>query len=609
MKLVWDIETDGIDATTIWCLCAHDVDTGIEYKFSDYDDDLLGSSEALALLGKADVHIGHNLIGYDLVQVSKIWGFELQPHQKVYDTWVMSQTLRFKRNHRHGLAGWGEHLGNSKISFDDWDKYSKEMLRYCMQDVRVNRDVYNELMKEFQQLYRINPMIREGLKIEHDAAHFNAFVRERGWKFDMKKAKASLKSMKQRMAEIEKIIEPQLGEYTVYIDKEPRSPKFKKNGNFNMHTVRQLSEYFGREVKEDEVDLMPPGSTFQRTKQEQIKLVQMDLVKEWLRTIGWKPDEYTRKKIDGRWVNQSPKLTETSLAKLGETGVMIGEYNTLRNRTGVIIGWIDQVKDGRLHGNMWTIGTPTFRVRHEVIVNLPGVHTAYGKELRELLIADEGYVVVGADSAGNQLRGLCHFVGNDGFTHEVIHGDQHSRNAEILGCTRPLAKNYLYAYLFGAGDAKLGSVLTGKPDTNVGKQSRDKFAKGIKGLAELREKISISWKNTTYRQGIGWFHALDGRPVFAESEHQCLNYLLQATEGITCKAALSYAWDKIKAEGLDAEPRLFYHDELAFVASEKDADRVGEILQESFREAPKKFGVQIMDGGDYVKGQSYADVH
>ena len=66
---------------------------------------------------------------------------------------------------------------------------------------------------------------------------------------------------------------------------------------------------------------------------------------------------------------------------------------------------------------------------------------------------------------------------------------------------------------------------------------------------------------------------------------------------------------KIEEEGLDAQPRLFYHDEIAYVASKKDADRVGEILQESFREAPKKFGVECMDGGNYVIGSSYADVH
>ena len=88
-----------------------------------------------------------------------------------------------------------------------------------------------------------------------------------------------------------------------------------------------------------------------------------------------------------------------------------------------------------------------------------------------------------------------------------------------------------------------------------------------------------------------------------------MNYLLQSAEAITCKAALSYAWEKIKDEELNAEPRLFYHDELAFVSTESDAARVGEILQEAFREAPKEFGVTIMDGGDYVIGDSYADVH
>ena len=617
MKLVWDIEADAVQATKIWMLCAQDIDTGIEYQFSDYSDECLSMADAHSLLRQADVHIGHNLIGYDLPTLSRISGFTLAPHQKVYDTWVMSQTLRYKRAHKHGLGGWGEHLGYSKIDFDP-EKFARgddpevfpEMLRYCMQDVRLNVQVYNELMKEFTQLYNINPKIREGLKIEHDTAHFNAFVRDRGWKFDVEKAHENRNKMQSRMDEIEAKVEPLLGTHEVFIDKEPRSPKFKKNGHFNMYTVKQLTEYFGRPVAEDEVHLMPAGTTFQRTKTEQIKLGQIDLVKDWLlKEKGWKPDDWTVKKINGRWVKQSPKLTQTSLSKLGDLGEMISEYNTLRNRASVLDGWLDKLVEGRLHGNMWTIGTPTFRVRHEVITNLPGVHTPYGKELRELLVADEGMVVVGADSAGNQLRGLAHYVNNDAFTNELVHGDQHSRNAEILRCDRPTAKNYLYAYLFGAGFAKLGSILSGKPDVERGKKSADDFGRGIKGLAELKSSLGERWKSTMYRQGVGWFHALDGRPIFAESEHQSLNYLLQTTEGITCKAALSYAWDKIKEEKLNAEPRIFYHDELAFVASESDAERVGEILQEAFREAPKMFGVTCMDGGDYVIGSSYADVH
>ena len=623
MKLVFDIEADAVDATKIWMLVAHDIDSGIDYQFSDYSDKLLSMADGKSLMAKADVLIGHNVIGYDLPVLKRLEGFELGVHQKVYDTWVMSQTLRYKRTHKHGLAGWGDHLGHAKIFFDP-EKFARgddplvfeEMLKYCKQDVRLNVQVYNELMAEFKQLYAINPLIREGLKIEHDTAHFNAYVRERGWKFDMEKANENRKLMSNRMAEIEGLIEPQLGTHTVYVDKEPRTPKFKKNGEYNVHTVRQLSEFFGRDVAASDTHLVPAGESFQRTKEVPIKLSQIDLVKDWLlKNKGWKPDDYTVKKIDGRWVKQSPKLTETSLAPLGELGSMISEYNTLRNRASVLDGWINQVKAGRLHGNMWTIGTPTFRVRHEVIVNLPGVHTPYGKELRELLVADDGMVVVGADSSGNQLRGLAHYVGDDSFTDAIVSGssadgtDAHSRNAKVLGCDRPTAKNYLYAYMFGAGMAKLGSILTGRPNPTVGKASSDNFGKSIKGLGDLKESLGRSWKDRQYRQGIGWFHAIDGRPVFADSDHQTLNYLLQATEGISCKAALSYAWNKIKEEGLNAEPRLFYHDELAFVASEKDADRVGEILQESFREAPKAFGITIMDGGDYVKGQSYADVH
>ena len=618
MKLVYDIECNGLDPDKVWCLVAQDVDTKIIYKFSDYDDNLLNMSDAIALLNKAEVLIGHNLIGFDNVVMDKLYGLQLN-EKKVYDTFVMSQTLRYKRGHKHGLAGWGEHLGYSKIEFDpnQFDiGYSHEMLTYCVRDVELNTKVFETLMEEFKELFARKPQIRKGLEIEHDTAKFNAFVRERGWKFDMVKAKENRQRMQARMDEIEAVVHPQLGEHKVFIDKAPKTPKFKKNGNYTAVTVRLLSDYFGRDVKETDVHLMPAGTEFQRSKMEQTKLGQMDLVKEWLlNEKGWKPDDWTVRKINGKWVKQSPKFTDTSMAYLGELGEMISEYYTLRNRASVIDGWFDQVKDGRLNGNMWTIGTPTFRVRHETIVNLPGVHTAWGKELRELLVADEGMVVVGADSSGNQLRALAHYVGDDSFTTAVCHGnstdgtDAHTRNAEILGCSRSVAKTYLYAYLFGAGFGKLGATLTGKPNVEAGKKSAAKFGAGIKGLQELKDKVQGIWKQTNYAQGTGWFPALDGRPVFADSDHQALNYLLQSAEGITCKAALSYAWRKIDEENLRAEPRLFYHDELAFVSHPEDADRVGEILQESFREAPKDFGVTIMDGGDYVIGQSYADVH
>ena len=80
-------------------------------------------------------------------------------------------------------------------------------------------------------------------------------------------------------------------------------------------------------------------------------------------------------------------------------------------------------------------------------------------------------------------------------------------------------------------------------------------------------------------------------------------------EGISCKAALSYSMAEIDRLGLRAEPRLFYHDELAYTCHPDDADQVGRILQESFKEAPKWFNIDCMDGGNYVKGNTYADIH
>ena len=608
MKLIYDIETNGLNPDKIWCMCAIDVDSGVEYKFSDYDNDLLGSDEAKGLLNRAEVLIGHNIIGFDNRVVKKIWGLDLN-EKKNYDTFIMSQTLRYKRKHKHGLGGWGEALGNAKGDFHDWDNYSKEMLRYCMQDVRVNKDIFHALMKEYQAIHSRNPLIKEGLKIEHDAAIFNSKVRERGWLFDESRARTSLTRMLDRMAEIEKVIEPLLGYRKVYIDKTPKTPKFTKNGNYSSTSARIIGEFLGRTVKVEDTHLMPAGTEFQRYRNEKVTMGSMDLVKEWLKSIGWKPDDWVVKKVGFEWIRQSPKLTTTSLIKLGEKGKLIDEYYTLRSRKAVIEGWLNSVVEGRIHGNMWTIGTPTFRCRHEVIVNLPAVTAAWGKELRELFSADPGMVVVGADSSGNQLRGLCHYVDNPGFTNEVIYGDQHQRNADALGCSRPVAKSYLYAYLFGAGDGKLGQVLTGKTNPSKGKASRDAFAASIKGLGNLREKLANVWKKTFHGQGEGWFPAIDGRPVFCPAEHQTLNYLLQSMEGISCKAAISYAMENIKKQGLRAEPRLFYHDEQAWVSHPDDADAVGKILKDSFKEAPKMFGITCMDGGDYVKGTSYADVH
>jgi len=613
MQLVFDIETDGFleDMTKCHVLVCQDVVTKKLYTFTDIQN-------GLDFMRNADALIGHNIIGFDLMALEKLYGWKPSSKTALIDTWVMSQTLQFNRQHKHGLAGWGSYLGFNKMDNSEWaadgfKTYDPRMIDYCIQDVKLNTKVYEVLLAELEKAIQINGLIKKGLRVEHDVAEFEGIVRKTGWLFDLSKAQENLRLMTKHMNKIESIIEPKLGTTKVFIDKAPKTAKYTKKGLYTATTARILSEYLGNNViGEDALSSNPPiqpGQEFQRSKIEKVTLSNMELVKEWLLTIGWKPDDWNVKRgHTGNWIRTGPKLTSTSLAKLGRQGKLIDRYYTIKNRKATIESWLERIqKDDtgnyRLHGRMFTIGTPSFRCRHEVIVNLPAVDAAYGRMLRELFIAEPGYRVVGADSAGNQLRGLCHYVGDKSYTDLVVNGDQHTRNADVLGCSRSVAKSFLYAILFGAGDAKLGQTLTGVSSAPKGKEARQKFMANLPGFEQLVNKL-----RGVFNQ-YGCIPGLDGRKIFARSDYQVLNYLLQTTEGITCKAALSYAMNKIKEEKLDAYPAIFYHDEQAWIASDKDSHRVGEILQESFREAPKWFGVECMDGGDYVIGNSYAEVH
>ena len=599
MKLVFDIETDGLDATRIWCIVAQDVETKKIYKWKP--DDI---TSGLHFLEKADALIGHNIIGYDIPMIKQVTGVDLFK-ARVYDTWTMSQVLNYKRPHKHGLGGWGEHLGYNKLNFDNWSEFSEEMLTYCVRDVELNTKVYEILMKEFKDQVAKKPLLSKGLRAEHDAAIFESKVRMKGWLFDVDKANKLHEIMSKEIEEIESQVHPELPEMTIWVDKQPKTANYTKKGEFTAVTRRLLTEYLGYEPNLWDWN---PLKEFQRSYQTQVTLGNMEEVKEYLYTIGWKPDDWNYKKVGYEFHKTSPKLTTTSLSKLGFIGCAIDRYYTTRSRRSILEGWLKAVKGQRLHGRMWVIGTPTFRSRHEVITNLPSVEASWGKEMRSLFICEDGYKVVGADSAGNQMRALCHYIGDESFTKEVISGDVHSYNANILGCARGDAKRWLYAYLFGGGAAKLGTILTGKPDKSAGDVSKKKYQSAIPGLGKIKAKLEEIYNQTKRGFGSSFIPGLDGRRVYVSSAHQSLNYLLQSAEAITCKAALGYAMEAIAYENLDAYPVIFYHDEMAWVAKEEHAERVKEICVEAFREAPKEFNVQCMDG-DGVIGSCYADVH
>jgi DNA polymerase-1 len=633
MALIFDIETNGLmpEVDTIWLIMTEDTVTGEQKQYSDHDPDLPSLKEGLKALSEAAILAGHNIIGYDFIVLKKLLDWEPDPKTVVYDTWIMSMTLRYKRPHKHGLEGWGSFLGYPKLKFDDWLNYSNEMLTYGIRDVSLNAKVYAHLVEEANRTIKINPLFKKGLWVEMQFAKIEADIRSLGWRFNEPQARKLLAEMQARMAEIEAEVNPRIGLVCVKKDKadEYKEVVFKKNGEYALSTAR----WFDVDPSNGLTDDRLVDGDYCRVEFEPGRLSSDKILKAWLYSIGWEPDDWNVEKVGRNFVQKSPKLTESSLSKLGEIGMKISEYGTVSNRQGVLAGWLKEVEyDGRLHGRMWTIGTPTFRCRHEVIANLPKVQTdksgkfltgyegGYGFDMRSLLLPREGWVVVGADSAGNQMRGLCHEIANDEFTAEVIDGDVHTRNANVLvpymtaGLTpkqqRDLAKPFLYAFLFGAGAPKIASILAGVKDKNLGQMAIDQFSNSIPGLNECKERLTKQFNVTKERFGEEntFIRGLDGRIVFVGSKHQVLNYRLQTTEGITCKAAVVYFKDKMDALGIPYNILLHYHDEFAVECPPEHAETVRLLAIESFTEAPKWFGVECMNGDAHV-GNNYAEVH
>jgi len=621
-KLVWDLEANGLlkgnkrsePVSKVWMIAAIDIETQEEFFFCNYVDDCPDLLEFKELFDNAKELIGHNIIQYDFPVLSKILDWQPKPNTVIKDTLLMSQVLDYSRfGGKHNLAVWGEYLGVPKPEHEDWLNFSLDMVHRCKQDVKINEKVYRLLMQEMSDTLgqMKNPeYLKKSMRVEHDLAIFQAEATQSGWAFNVAKAKQLEFEMECELARVKAIVEPKMNKRLKVIDKEPRKPKYRKNGTYMAATVSHFPDI----ECEDALTTQPILGEFQRIKYLDPDLGSIDYLKEYLYSIGWEPLDWNWERVinesgKSEFRKKSPKICDESLKALGSDGEAVLTFLTTRSRLGILQGWLANVDDdGQLRGDMFTIATPTGRARHKIIVNVPSPKAAWGEQMRALFGCPKGYKVVGADSSGNQFRALCHYIKDDEFTNEVINGDVHQKNADILGCPRHTAKPWIYAFLFGAGLEKLGLILTGKRDKKAGSESRAKFAAAIPGFKKLIDTLNEIVYSSEARDMRASIPALDGRRIYLDSGHKALNYLLQSAEGITCKAAVSYMMTKFKKENIDAKALIFYHDEVQWSVREDQAERAAEIAAEAFREAPKWYGVTCMDGEAMI-GDNWYETH
>ncbi len=579
-SLVFDIETDDLKATKIWCISALDVDTETQISFGPNELD-----KGLEVLKSADKLIGHNIIGFDIPVIKNLTGVDLMD-KTIVDTLVLSRLFNPVREGNHGLERWGYALGSPKIEFDQYSEYSKEMLTYCEQDVYLNYKVYEALKKESKGFSR------ESVMLEHDTCKILSTQRDYGFLFDIEKASKLLALLNSRTDEIYKSI-------TECFKPKKEIKQIYKRHNPQGKLLKTGVDNFGKNVRltAEEYERLKVDNFVERVYTKEFNPSSRQQIGEYLIEFGWKPLEHTptgQPKVDEKILSEIKNIPEAEV---------IAEYLMIQKRVAQINSWFKELDEssGRVHGFVNHNGTITGRMTHRNpnMAQIPSTSSSYGKECRACWTVPKGYKLVGIDASGLELRMLAHYMNDEDYTNEILNGDIHTTNQKLAGLeSRNQAKTFIYALLYGAGDAKLGTVAGGGRST--GRNLRKSFIDNLPSFKNLKDRVARASAKS-------YLKALDGRKLYIRSEHSALNTLLQGAGAIVMKQALVILNDKIKH--LDAHFVANVHDEWQIEVRQDQADEVGRLGVEAIIEAGKVLKLKCPLDGEYKVGDNWSETH
>lgn len=287
---------------------------------------------------------------------------------------------------------------------------------------------------------------------------------------------------------------------------------------------------------------------------------------------GWTPTIFTDK--------GHPTIDEVVLKEIGtEEALQFFRCLELTKQLGMLSegknAWLKLVRNGRIHHNC-VVSTNTHRCAHRNpnIAQIPS-----GEEFQRLFTASPGMIMVGADFAGIELRMLAHYLARyDGgrYGEVLLHGDIHQENADKIGISRKLTKTVTYAFLYGAGDQKIGLSFDQSLPPNKAKakgaEIRQAYMDAIPGLERLVNDVKKA-------AGRGYVKSIDGRKIKVDSAHKALNYLLQSGAGVAAKRWMVLVDQLKKEKALNAQQVAFIHDAIFFDSDEESKDTLKFIIE------------------------------
>ena len=596
MSLIFDIETNGLLRTVDKLHCIAIFDTETE-ELTSYSGNTL--KEGLEKLMKAEELIGHNIVKYDIPTLQKLYP-SFNPKCRIFDTLLMSKLVYpdigelDDRNIRKGvfpkklrgkysLKAWGYRLKEYKGDYceqeDCWAEWSIDMQRYCEQDVMVTKKLFD--------LLKSKEISETSIDIEHKFAKIIGLQEQRGVCFDKQKAVEFAANLIKEKADIER-------ELKLAFPNEIREETFIPKVNNKTKGYIKGQPF----IKRYEIEFNPSSRQM--------------LAERLIKKYSWKPTKLSPTGL--------PVIDEEVISELNyPEAPLLQRYFLVTKTLGQLAdgrnAWLKLENDSVIYGGVDTIGAVTGRCTHNSpnLAQVPSGHSAFGKECRELFKARQKWRFVGCDASGLELRMLAHYMNDENYTHEILHGDIHTANQKAAGLpTRDNAKTFIYGFLYGAGDEKVGSI-TGKGSAE-GKRIKAKFLKSLPKLAKLTKGVKQRISERGYLKGI------DGRILKVREQYKGLNVLLQSAGAIVMKKALCILYDDCVSKGWIKDNWYLSDDNLIYfilnIHDEYQAEVSPEIVEEykvmavdAIRKAGEFFNMRCPLTGEAKEGENWYQTH
>lgn len=584
-----DIETDGLDATVIWMMSWENIRTREKGR-------CIGHEEIAKFFEETggSFYVGHNILKFDAPTTNRITGTRITI-SKIVDTLVLSTLYSPSLQGGHSLAAWGERIGYEKLVFDDWTHLSEEMKIYCDRDVLITAELFRRLTRVLNKI----GFSEFTCFIQHQMTSILHKQQNNGFYFDGPRAIAFYNQLRRREEELQHDIRRAFPDERVLVAE--RSLRT-KSGQPTALSLRDRERF---EIEED----LDEGS-YRAYEYIPFNIGSPKQRAEKLTALGWVPEEFTPK--------GGPKVTEKSLVSFAEeSGIpevaLITKWMSVNGRANMVNTWLENWndKDSCIHGRLFTADTLRFRHQAPNTANIPAVRVDkegnvlrdesgyFTYEARDLWCARPGRVLVGTDAAGLELRMLANYLNRPDFTEQVVNGDPHQFNADLVGVTRPNAKTLIYAAMYGAGAPKIAATL--KVSVREGARIRTMFLERL-GIQDLMESCQ-------HEQKTGRVWLVDGAGVVCPSPHAALNYKLQGGGARVMALGSIFLEGHIRRGGLDSLKVGDIHDEWQYDLNPRDAAEHARLSVQSIREAGEELNLNVPLDGTTKEGRTWAETH